>query len=147
MLRRSLSVLVIFAILFSLSGCATARKQKDLEVQALRNQVSVLEAQLQNKEEEIGSLKEALQAKEVAQAQSVRRKRVVAEVKCRRTVKQIQVALKNAGYNPGSIDGKMGKQTKNAIRTFQRANGLAVDGRVGKQTWSLLSKYLYQKVK
>ncbi|MCM8792068.1 MAG: peptidoglycan-binding protein, partial [Candidatus Omnitrophica bacterium] len=59
----------------------------------------------------------------------------------------IQIALKNAGYNPGEIDGKMGKQTRQAIRAFQKANGLVVDGKVGKRTWSLLREYLYKKAK
>jgi peptidoglycan hydrolase-like protein with peptidoglycan-binding domain len=39
------------------------------------------------------------------------------------------------------VDGKMGKQTRKAVRDFQRANGLVVDGKVGKKTWSLLEPY------
>jgi len=64
------------------------------------------------------------------------------EVKSRPSVKQIQKALKNAGYNPGSIDGKFGRQTREAIKDYQRANNLKPDGKVGKKTWKSLRKYL-----
>lgn len=146
--------LVMAISVFLLSGCATGRKQKDLEIQGLRNQVSVLEAQIQSKDEEINSLKEAL-GKSVPQEEKnmraasfgKKRRRMAAEVKSRPNIRQIQVTLKNAGYDPGVIDGRMGKQTKEAIKAFQLANNLPADGRVGRQTWNLLRKYLYQKVK
>lgn len=145
-------VLVIFTI--SLTGCATARKQKDLEIQGLRNQISVLEAQLLAKDEEINSLKGPLfkTAEEepqeaLALKKQVKKKKVLGEVKSRPNVRQIQVALKNAGFEPGVIDGKMGRATREAIKAFQRANNLAVDAKVGKQTWALLREYLYQKIK
>jgi peptidoglycan hydrolase-like protein with peptidoglycan-binding domain len=56
--------------------------------------------------------------------------------------REIQTALKNAGYYIGEIDGKIGRITKKAIEDFQEANGLGVDGKVGLKTWSILSKYL-----
>ncbi|MDD4953349.1 MAG: peptidoglycan-binding domain-containing protein [Candidatus Omnitrophica bacterium] len=144
----ALSVLVIFV--FSLTGCASARKKNDLEVQGLRNQISVLETQIQAKDEEINSLKSNMsKPQEEAMAQPVRhaRKKVIAETKSRPKVKEIQMALNNAGYNPGHIDGKMGKQTRDAIKSFQSANGLQADGKVGKRTWILLKEYLYKKLK
>jgi len=58
------------------------------------------------------------------------------------TVQEIQIALKNAGYYTGAIDGKIGPKTKKAIEEFQKANNLKVDGIVGPKTWALLSKYL-----
>lgn len=144
-------VLLIFAV--SLSGCATARKQKNLEIQGLRNQISALEAQVQSKDEEINNLKDALakaaqeKAKAKVSTKRVGKKRVIGEIKSRPKAKQIQVALKNAGYEPGPIDGRMGKQTRDAIKAFQTAHNLPADGKIGKQTWSLLSEYLYKKVK
>ena len=140
-----LSILVIFA--FSLTGCATARKQKDLEIQGLRNQISVLESQIQSKDEEINSLKETSAKSQEEATKQISRKKVIGEVKSRPNVKQIQIALVNAGHNPGSLDGRMGKQTRQAIKTFQRANNLVADGKVGKQTWNLLREYLYKKMK
>ena len=60
------------------------------------------------------------------------------------TKREIQQALKNAGFYQGSIDGKVGPQTREAIKEFQRANGLHVDGVVGRQTWERLAPYLDQ---
>ncbi|MBU4312440.1 MAG: peptidoglycan-binding protein [Candidatus Omnitrophica bacterium] len=57
------------------------------------------------------------------------------------TIKEIQAALKNAGFDPGTLDGKMGPRTQQAAKEFQRAKGLKVDGKVGPKTWSELKKY------
>jgi peptidoglycan hydrolase-like protein with peptidoglycan-binding domain len=152
MVRRIVifSLAAIFVV--SLSGCATGRKQKDLEIQGLRNQISALETQVQSKDEEINSLRESLskqqsekQVSEVATTKPVGKKRIIGEVKSRPTVKHIQIALENAGYNPGTIDGRMGKQTREALKAFQRANNLHADGKAGKETWNLLRDYLYKK--
>jgi peptidoglycan hydrolase-like protein with peptidoglycan-binding domain len=53
-------------------------------------------------------------------------------------VKQLQQALKDQGFNPGSIDGVFGLGTKAAVRAFQQANKLEADGLVGQQTWNAL---------
>ena len=57
-------------------------------------------------------------------------------------VQQIQLALKAAGFDPGSSDGKLGPRTKAAVRDFQQANGLSPDGKVGSRTWAKLEPYL-----
>ena len=59
--------------------------------------------------------------------------------------KDMQKALKNAGFYVGTIDGKIGPKTKKAIMDFQKANGLKVDGKVGPKTWAALEKYLAQQ--
>jgi len=56
--------------------------------------------------------------------------------------KQIQIALQKAGFYKGRIDGKIGPQTKEAIKIFQKAKGLKIDGAVGAKTWAELNKYL-----
>jgi len=56
--------------------------------------------------------------------------------------KDIQTALKAAGFYTGNVDGKIGPKTKKAIVEFQRAKGLKADGRVGPKTWAELEKYL-----
>ena len=49
-------------------------------------------------------------------------------------VRQIQTKLKRWGYYSGNVDGIYGTQTVNAVKYFQRKNGLQVDGIAGKQT-------------
>jgi len=56
--------------------------------------------------------------------------------------KEIQLALKNAGFYVGAIDGKLGPKSTRAIEEFQKANGLVADGKVGTKTWAALSKHL-----
>ena len=48
--------------------------------------------------------------------------------------KQVQTKLKNWGYYKGNVDGIYGPKTKEAVKYFQRKNGLTVDGIVGKKT-------------
>ena len=48
--------------------------------------------------------------------------------------KVVQQILQNLGYSPGSIDGKMGDQTREAVKAFQNDQGLTVDGNPGRQT-------------
>ncbi|MBI3333349.1 MAG: peptidoglycan-binding protein [Candidatus Omnitrophica bacterium] len=62
-------------------------------------------------------------------------------------VKEIQLALKAAGFDPGAIDGQLGNKTKVAVADFQRANGLEPDGKVGPRTWSKLEPYVNAKGK
>jgi N-acetylmuramoyl-L-alanine amidase len=50
------------------------------------------------------------------------------------TVRKIQQKLKNWGYYKGSVDGIFGSRTKEAIKYFQRKNGLKVDGIAGPKT-------------
>ena len=49
-------------------------------------------------------------------------------------VTQIQTKLKRWGYYNGNIDGIYGSQTVEAVKYFQRKNGLAVDGIAGPRT-------------
>ncbi len=53
-------------------------------------------------------------------------------------VKKIQTKLKNWGYYKGSVDGIFGTQTFNAVKSFQKKNGLNVDGIVGEKTLAAL---------
>ena len=52
--------------------------------------------------------------------------------------RDVQAALQGAGYYSGNIDGKIGGQTIEAIKQFQKDNNLKVDGIVGVGTWSQL---------
>lgn len=49
-------------------------------------------------------------------------------------VRKIQTKLKNWGYYSGSVDGIYGWQTENAVKSFQKKNGLTADGVAGEKT-------------
>ncbi len=138
MLKKIVLLAAVGAFIISLNGCSTSRN-KDLEIQGLRNQVSALKTQPSTENEQVA-------AEESAEVSAVSLDKVP-EVKEIPTARQIQAALKNAGYYSGVIDGKLGKQSRQAIRDFQKANNLAVDGKVGKKTWAALKEYLQKKVK
>ncbi len=57
-------------------------------------------------------------------------------------VKLIQSLFYRTGYTPGPIDGIFGNMTGQAVRAFQRDNGLLVDGIVGPSTWNLFNRFL-----
>lgn len=60
------------------------------------------------------------------------------------TKREIQQALKNAGFYQGALDGRIGSQTREGIKEFQRTHGLNADGVVGRKTWEQLAPYLEQ---
>ncbi len=54
------------------------------------------------------------------------------------TVTTIQEKLSRWGYYSGKVDGVYGSKTVEAVKYFQRKNGLAVDGRCGPKTLAAL---------
>lgn len=56
-------------------------------------------------------------------------------------VTQIQTKLKRWGYYKGNIDGIYGSQTVEAVKYFQRKNGLTVDGIAGPNTLKAMGIY------
>jgi len=56
-------------------------------------------------------------------------------------VRQIQTKLKRWGYYKGNVDGIYGSQTLEAVRYFQRKNGLSVDGIAGPATLKAMGIY------
>ena len=49
-------------------------------------------------------------------------------------VTRLQQALKNLGYYTGAVDGNYGSGTVEAVKSFQRQNGLRIDGKAGEAT-------------
>ena len=49
-------------------------------------------------------------------------------------VRAVQRRLKELGYYKGSADGDFGPATEEAVKAFQKANGLEADGKVGEKT-------------
>lgn len=56
-------------------------------------------------------------------------------------VTQIQTKLKRWGYYNGNVDGIYGSQTVEAVKKFQRKNGLTADGIAGKNTLAAMGIY------
>jgi len=54
------------------------------------------------------------------------------------TVKLIQTKLKRWGYYAGALDGQYGAKTADAVRAFQKTNGLKADGVCGAKTLAAL---------
>lgn len=54
-------------------------------------------------------------------------------------VKQIQGKLKQQGYDVGTVDGRLGKNTEQALRQFQEDKGIQATGRPDKQTLAALN--------
>ena len=55
-------------------------------------------------------------------------------------VRALQIALQTLGFLNGAADGKFGAQTREAVKKFQQASGLAVDGIVGAATWAEIGR-------
>jgi peptidoglycan hydrolase-like protein with peptidoglycan-binding domain len=49
-------------------------------------------------------------------------------------VERAQQALKQAGHDPGSVDGVLGAKTSSALRAYQKAHGLEETGRLDAAT-------------
>jgi len=135
---------VMVAVSVAAVGCGTAPKKVKEELTGIKTRVDTLEARV-----------ESVEAKQTEVEKVVVETPRVTEpswpdtnfdiksstVPAKTDVKSVQTALKNAGYYNGEIDGVKGRNTKRAIKAFQRDHGLAADGIVGSKTWDLLSKY------
>lgn len=133
-----------------LSGCASMGAGK--QVKHLESQVSLLDERvtqlerMSTREPSAAALPEGemFGTESTAVSRSAPRAAAPAPAKSaglKPTTREIQQALKNAGFYQGKIDGKTGPMTREAVQEFQRINGLAPDGLVGKKTWAKLSAY------
>ena len=124
---------LISLLVLAMSGCATTAPSgaPKPDTQQLQDRITALETQLKQSQDENSALRQqmALSGKNEVRMPNG---------------KEIQLALKKAGYYQGTVDGQIGSKTKDAIKKFQSANGLTPDGVIGSRTWQLLSKYLDQ---
>jgi zinc D-Ala-D-Ala carboxypeptidase len=60
-------------------------------------------------------------------------------------VRKLQEQLNKLGYNAGAVDGIFGNKTHNAVKAFQKDNGLVADGIVGPKTQNKLNEKLKPK--
>jgi peptidoglycan hydrolase-like protein with peptidoglycan-binding domain len=60
-------------------------------------------------------------------------------------VREAQIALRDAGFDPGGIDGVMGPKTRQALREFQASQGLPQTGKLDATTHrQLLAEHMPQ---
>ena len=153
---------LVIPFVLILAGCATSSRLQSLEtktaalqakVDSLEQRQSSIESQSGESRESVGYLKGKVESAPrgpstvVVTGATGNEGYLYKTGKASLTKKDIQLALKNAGFYNGQIDGKIGKKTKKAIREFQKANGLKADGKVGLKTKDLLSRYLSQETK
>jgi peptidoglycan hydrolase-like protein with peptidoglycan-binding domain len=55
-------------------------------------------------------------------------------------VERVQHALKQAGHDPGPVDGVMGAQTRAALEAYQKQRGLRVTGQLDAETAAKLGE-------
>jgi peptidoglycan hydrolase-like protein with peptidoglycan-binding domain len=55
-------------------------------------------------------------------------------------VERAQEALKQAGHDPGPVDGVMGAQTSAALKAYQKQHGLSVTGQLDAETAAKLGE-------
>ena len=55
-----------------------------------------------------------------------------------KNMKKVQEALREKGHDPGTIDGVLGPRTQQALREFQKANGLKATGTIDGETAAAL---------
>ena len=141
---------VLLAVVF-VSGCSTAPKKMQEEVKGIKTRVDTLESRVEGVESKQVDVEkttaEQAQALDELKASTATMDKSNISIKVRdgqpnSAVRDIQTALKNAGFYSGKIDGVKGKGTRRAVRDFQKANGLKADGVVGPKTKELLNKYL-----
>lgn len=113
--------------LLTLTGCAGGPQVRDLE-----RRVSHLERRITDAApaQETASTSARPPMEVVVASEAPRPRRDPATL----TDRDVQRALRAAGYYTGAIDGKVGPLTIRAIRDFQRDHGLKVDGVAGRNT-------------
>ncbi len=137
---------ILLAVLCAgfLAGCASTNNAQDSEnqIKQYQNRITYLESELQKKNQEVSSLETSLEKAQGAPSEKQQVQPAEEKEAAQLSPKQIQEALKKAGFYDGPIDGKIGSKTRKAVKKFQRANNLHADGVVGKTTSSKLSGYL-----
>ena len=151
------SVMVLAGLALVASGCATGKRQGQA-LDRLQSQVGLLDERISRLEQSSvgwsadssasGSAMSAHAQEPIgygslsSSTAAPKAKSSAAASSDSPTTREVQRALKSAGFYQGTVDGKRGPATQQAVEEFQRINGLKVDGKVGPQTWAKLRAYL-----
>ncbi|MBD3426677.1 MAG: hypothetical protein GF409_05555 [Candidatus Omnitrophica bacterium] len=137
-MKKAIALLLLLT--FPLSGCAVFQSKKidklDERVTSVEEKQEALEDRLATDEEP--EYRTNIEPKRKSPAKAGKTKVTLSK-------KEIQTALKNAGYYYGAIDGKIGRLSLKAIKQFQEDHGLKVDGIVGPRTTKELLRYLSEE--
>lgn len=139
-----LRLLLGVVFLSSMVGCAGTKQsslnQMELRIGELERQVSQKDDEIADLQDEVDQLKGDVKRKQKPEAiiDVTIDKKYSDIIRVAASPTEIQSALKKAGYYSGNVDGKIGNNTKNAIKQFQKDSGLKADGVVGRQTWEKL---------
>ncbi len=153
-MSKVLRISVLFGLgLMAVASTGCARKKN--KVDALESQVNTMSDELVRLDQSVQEIRASVQGKEGGAASSaVSESGASYSGGVYRTPSgfelpslHIQKALKNAGYYRGTVDGKIGSATKEAVKAFQRDNGLEADGVVGRRTWDKLKVHLEGAIK
>jgi DNA-directed RNA polymerase alpha subunit len=144
-------IIMVCFVVVGIAGCASAPKKAEEELKTVKTKVDTLETRVEGVETKQADMERAAaeQAQALAAKATVETNITTRTGTCKGSerIKEIQTCLKNAGFYDGNVDGVKGKQTKKAVKDFQKANGITADGVVGKKTWELLSKYSQGSIK
>ena len=132
---RMLCVLISAGVL---AGCASTRQTGS--VNELQIRVAQLEREVASKDETIAALQQRTtqSSGRSGRSSSVSTAENRGIIRVPASVRDVQTALQRAGYYSGNIDGKIGGQTIEGIKRFQKDNHLKVDGVIGASTWTKL---------
>lgn len=143
-MRKEAGLLILFCLF--MPGCVVSNQEKaaldkkienvNFRLDSMENKMDIAEQKLNILE---GDYKELMVKKRNADALSSAKSALT-------TTQDIQIALKNAGFFNGPVDGKTGVNFGNAVKEFQKANGLKADGIVGAKTMALLVKYFTEEM-
>jgi len=143
-MKRAVHVVIVAMAAGAVSGCAS--QQYTQELKRLQSQVGMLDERVAQLERVGGTspvaeapLEPSREPAAIHVKSADAAPKGVASIKP--STREIQQALKNAGFYQAAVDGKMGQLTKDAVKEFQRVHGLTDDGVVGKKTWAKLSAY------
>lgn len=128
-------ILILVSVLF-LPGCSGYKTQR------LQENIDVLTGRVDSLEKRQQYVETKVEVRDITYAEtdtiSVTEKTVAM------SNRDIQSALKEAGYYDGAIDGKLGPKSRKAIREFQADRGLKIDGVAGTNTKKALLQYMAQ---
>ena len=155
-MRRAVYVLttILMGTMVLTTGCTT-KKRHERDITNLQTQIGSLQSDVSRLDQSVRDSDTALksaQQRGTSQPAGAGSSTVFGELNNSGTVYRtpsgfeipviaLQRALKNAGYYQGTIDGKVGSGTKQAIKNFQKDRGLTTDGVCGRQTWTQLKSF------